>query len=172
MAIYNSPFPAFRQALAETSWMGCDTEPADGDGVSSAGYSYIYDEASTVDGNIVKIEVYVNTIGALDVAVFNDNGGGSFTDEHAVLGLTVTTGLNTFSHANGDFDKADMPIESGQYIGWYQASSGLIDKITSGGPGYKYDNGDQISGTPAASSFATSGNSTHEFQIRVEIEES
>jgi hypothetical protein len=98
--------------------------------------------------------------------------GSTYVDDHAVLGLTVSTGLNTFTHEDGDFDAADMPVEAGEYIGWYQASSGLMDKITTGGPGYKYDNGDQISAVPNGSGFSTSGNTSHEFQIRVYIEPS
>ncbi len=43
-------------------------------------------------------------------------------------------------------------------------------KKTSGGPGYLYDSGDQISGTPAASTFTLTGNTTHELQFRVWIE--
>jgi hypothetical protein len=51
-------------------WHGCDTEPADGTGTATAGYSYIFDETIPEAGYITKIEVYINTVGALDVGVF------------------------------------------------------------------------------------------------------
>ena len=151
-------------------WHGCDAEPAVGNGSSTANYTYIFDEVVPTGGNISKIEIYVSNEsgGVLDFAVFNDNGGSSYTDEHAVLALAISNGLNQFE-SPGDFDSDDLPIDVGQYIGCYVTSSGIWTKITSGGPGYKFDQNDQISGSPAASTFSTSGNSSHEFQIRVWI---
>ena len=152
-------------------WFGCDAEPAVGNGTSVANYSYIFHEAVPTGGNISKIEIYVSNEsgGVLDFAVFNGPGGaGSYTDEHAILSLAISNGLNQYE-SPGDFDSNDLPIDVDQYIGCFITSSGIWTKITSGGPGYLYDSGDQISGTPASSSFSLSGNSTHEFQIRVWI---
>ena len=153
-------------------WFGCDAEPAFGNGDSVANYTYIFHESCPTAGNITKIEIYVSnpTIGVLDFAVFTGAGGaGSYTDAHSELALPISIGLNQY-YDGVDFDKANLPIEVGEWIGLYITSSGIWTKITSGGPGYLYDSGDQISGTPSASTFSLSGNSTHEFQIRVWIE--
>lgn len=159
--------------MALPAWIGCDAEPADESGSSVADYTYIFDEAHNQGaGFITRIEVYVDDYsgGVMDFAVFRNVSGDSFIDDHAVLALSIANGLNVFT-SPGDFDASDLPIEDGEYIGWYLTSDGLIDKATSGGPGYRYDSGDQISATPAASTFTTSGNTTHEFQIRAYVEE-
>ncbi|MHA1462020.1 MAG: hypothetical protein ACTSQ0_03020 [Candidatus Heimdallarchaeota archaeon] len=152
-------------------WLGCAAEPVVGNGSSVAGYSYIYNEVCPVPGKISKIEIYISndSSGIFDFAIFNDNGSNSYTDEHVALALPISNGLNQY-YDGVDFNKDDLPIEVNQYIGAYISSSGIWTKITSNGPGYRYDNGDQISGTPAASNFTTSPNSTHEFQIRVWVE--
>jgi len=165
-----SPFPSHR-VIIPGYWHGCDEEPAAGNGSSTANYSYIYDETVPIAGNITKIEIYVSNEsgGVLDFAVFRNVSGSSYIDDHVALTLPISNGLNQYE-SPGDFDSNDLPIDIGEYIGAYITSSGIWTKITSGGPGYKYDSGDQISGTPSASNFSTSGNSTHEFQIRVWIE--
>ena len=153
-------------------WFGCDAEPATGNGSSTANYTYIFHESSPVAGNITKIEIYVSdeSGGVFDFAVFTGPGGaGSYTDAHSELALPISNGLNQYEDGV-DFDKADLPIEIGEWIGAYITSNGIWRKITSGGPGYLYDQNDQISGSPAASTFSLSGNSTHEMQIRVWIE--
>ncbi|MCK5642720.1 MAG: hypothetical protein KAJ19_18065 [Gammaproteobacteria bacterium] len=159
-------------APPEGAWFGCDAEPASGEGNSTANYTYIFHESCPIAGNITKIEIYVGneSAGVLDFAVFTGAGGaGSYTDTHSELALPISNGLNQY-YDGVDFDKADLPIEIGEWIGAYITSSGIWRKKTSGGPGYLYDSGDQISGTPAASTFSLSGNSSHEMQIRVWIE--
>jgi hypothetical protein len=153
-------------------WIGTDGTPVAGNSQSTADFTYIFDEAATEGGFITIIECYIQdeSGGVLNFAVFNDNGGGSNTDEHAELSLPISNGLNQFVDGV-DFDSADLPIDIGQYIGFYITSSGLMDKETTGGPGYKYDSGSQISGTPAASTFTTSPNTAHDTQIRAFIEE-
>jgi hypothetical protein len=152
-------------------WIGTDGEPVAGNSQSTANYSYIFDEAATEGGFITIIECYIqdDSGGVLNFAVFNDNGGGSNTDEHAELSLPISNGLNQFVDGV-DFDKEDLPIDIGQYIGFYITSNGLMDKETTGGPGYKFDSGSQITATPAASTFTTSGNTSHDTQIRAFIE--
>jgi len=155
----------------EGYWLGCAAEPVVGNGSSVANYSYIYNEVCPIAGKITKIEIYVSneSAGVLDFAIFNDNGSNSYTDEHTELALPISNGLNQY-YDGIDFNKDNLPIEINQYIGVYLTSSGIWSKITSNGPGYKFDQYDQISGTPAASNFTTSPNNTHEFQIRVWVE--
>lgn len=154
------------------TYLGSNSQPADSDNESGQDNTYVFDEASPVTGYIVRIEMYIYDAGSgtVDFAVFSKSGT-SFTDEHAVSGLAVTTGYNVFTHAGGDFDATNLPISAGEYIGWYLNATGNIDKdsINGRGPGYWYDSGDQISGTPAATTYTLSPNTTHENQIRVYI---
>ena len=155
--------------------VGSDTLPANRDGATTANNTYIFDEAYYgIGGFITAIDIYVNDAsgGVLDFAVFRNVSGNNFSDDHAILGLSISNGLNQFSHANGDFDGNDLPIELGEYIGFYVTDAGRIDRWEAAGPGpgYRYDAGDQISGAPNTTTFVTSLNVGDEIQIRVFIE--
>ena len=165
-----SPFPSH---FIVGEWFGCDNEPVTGDGNSTANYTYIFHESCPVAGNISKIEIYVGdeSGGVFNFAVFTGSGGaGSYTDAHAVLSLPISNGLNQYESPS-DFDSDDLPIEIGEWIGVSLTSGALWRKIGDAGPGpgYLFDSGNQITGTPAASTFSLSGNSDDEFQIRVWI---
>lgn len=154
-------------------WFGADDEPGDRDGTTVANYTYIFDEAITVSGTIIEIQVYVADAsgGVLDFAVFRNTSGSSFSNDHAALGLNITNGPNVFKSANGDFDP--LPVDVGEYIGFFITSDGLMDRWQTGGPGpgYMYDSGDQIGAAPNSTTFTISGNTGYELQIRVKIEE-
>ena len=152
-------------------WFGCDAEPVTGNENSTANYTYIFNEVCPTGGNITKIEIFVGdeSGGVLNFAVFDGPGGtGSYTDEHAVLSLAISNGLNQYE-APADFAVDALPIDVDQYIGVSITSGGIHRKINEGTPGYIYDSGNQITGTPAASTFTLSGNND-EFQWRAWIE--
>jgi len=157
-------------------WAGSDTTPADRDGTTVANYTYIFDEEVISSGYITEIYIYVADAsgGVLDFAIFRNVSGSSYSDDHVVLGLSIANGLNIFRHIDGDFDANDLPVDAGEYIGFYITSDGNIDRWQSGGPGpgYMYDSGDQISITPNITTFTTSNNVGYELQIRIKIEES
>ena len=149
---------------------GSDAQPADQSNETGVGSTYIFDEASTVAGYIIKIEVYVHdeSGGVFDFGIFSKSTL-DFTDEHTVSGLAISNGLNTFTHADSDFDASDLPISIGEYIGWIITSDGSIDKKDTGGPGYFFLFGDHIDGTPDDETYELSANTGHENQIRVYI---
>lgn len=155
-------------------WYGCGQEPYTADGNSTANYTYIFHEVVGASGYITKIEIYVSdeSGGVLNFGVMDGPGGaGSYTDEHAVVSLAISNGLNQYESPT-DFGATDLPIDADQYIGVSLTSGGIWRKLTGGspGPGYLYDSGDQISASPSASTFSLSGNSGNEFQVRVWIE--
>jgi len=161
----------FATTTVTYEYHGSDAQPADSDTDTGTGNTYIFDETCAKAGYIVKIEVWIHDEngGVLDFGIFSISGGDDFTDEHTVTGLAISNGLNTFTHADSDFDASDLPISIGEYIGWYITSDGTLEKSTTGGPGYYYLSGDHIDGTPDLEDYTLSGNTGHECQIRVYI---
>jgi len=153
-------------------WVGCDAEPADKAAATSLDYTYVYNEASTVTGNVTRIQCWSNSsINAnMDFAVFSKSGN-DFTDVQYREGLTVLDyGSLTDLTSPGDF--AAIPISSGQYIGFYLASPKTMNKSTNeSGPGEWYDQDDQI-GNGTASTFTEYAVGTDDIQIRVYVTES
>ena len=158
----------------EPIWFGCDAEPGDKDGATVGNYTYIFNEPAPQNGYITKIEVNVQTVAVdstqtIDFAVFQR--GVYFTDVEVVEGLVYSgTGLNVWT-APYDFDSADLYIKENQYMGFYMHGNGTLERHESGGPGpgYWFDEGDQISDTPAGTTFSFSINVGYEIQIRVWI---
>lgn len=151
-------------------WFGCNAEPVSGNGSSSGGYSYIPNETAPVAGFITKIEIWVSdeSGGVFHFGVMENTSSNNWLDEHYVNSLAISNGLNQYE-APADFALDALPIDVGQGIGVWLSSSAIWRKITSGGPGYLYDNGQHV-GVGDTTGFATSGNSTHEMQVRVWIQ--
>lgn len=156
---------------AANIWVGCDAEPADKANASGAGYTYVYNEASTVTGNVTRIQCWSNSSSAvtMDFAVFSKSGN-DFTDVQYREGLTILD-YGSLTDLTSPSDFAAIPISSGQYIGFYLADSKTMNKSTDeSGPGEWYDQGDQI-GNGTASTFIEYAVGTDDIQIRAYVTE-
>ncbi len=157
---------------AANIWVGCDAEPADKNNSTSVNYTYIYNEASTVTGNVTRIQCWSNSSSntTMDFAVFSKSGN-DFTDVQYREGLTVLD-YGSLTDLTSPSDFAAIPISSGQYIGFYLADSKTMNKSTNeSGPGEWYDQGDQI-GNGTASTFTEYAVGTDDIQIRAYVTES
>lgn len=156
--------------MSNTFTIGCQNTPANKANYTSGNYTYIFAEASPSKGFISQIEIYVydGDPSSFQAAVFSRSGD-NFTDKAGLQNLSVTTGMNVFEEGV-DYSTGSLPIEVGEYLGWYQPSGAGIERDnTSGYKGYMYASGDQI-GNNQASVFTVSQESGgREIQIRATI---
>ena len=110
-----------------------------------------YSNPAEKDGKITSVEIYTgdNSITGLKVAIFKDNGGGSFTATNV-----VTIG-NVASGAKRTFD-VDLDILIGEYIGCYFPTGDISVPSTGGNGIYYTENGNDKTETTATYSFGPS----------------
>lgn len=146
-------------------WWGCAAQPAAKAGATISNWTYVPDAGAVpTAGKITKIQIYNSAPTTLKVAVFS-KAGDWFTDEHYVS-MSISNGYQEFVDGV-DFDKDDLPIEVGEWIGHYN-ETGTIARDDAAGGGYWYDSGDQIGGLDASE--FTENTDTREIQFRVWIE--
>lgn len=147
-------------------WWGVGAQPADEDELTAAWTTYIQHEtAISITGKVTKIQLFCATGANFDFAVFSKSGN-DFTDEHRTT-FAVTAGYHEYVDPT-HFNKADLPTSPGEYLGFYGVA-GVLDRKSSGGPGYWLWSGDGIvDGTPHTYTETTNG---RDIQLRFWIEE-
>ncbi len=93
--------------------------------IATAGSTYIDTTVSSpIRGIIKKINVYCAGAGTIQPRVFHDDGT-NWVFVSGTASLTVASGLNTFD--------VWLPIEKGDYIGFYAETNNVLDTGSSGG---------------------------------------
>lgn len=146
-----------------SQWFCTDNEPSNKSDSGGNGYTYIYDEAAPISGNITGIECYMDTGQTVKFAVFSKSAS-NFTGLRSVS-IVCSNGLNQFS-SPGDFSQ--MEIAAGNYFGFY-CSAGSLDRDDAAGDDMWYPDDGTGDFTATVKAYSSAG--PYEFQLRAYITE-